>query len=57
MAASARLTVTALAVLAVILMVAAVRAEAHGLTAARVIRGFAGACAVLAGAAALIPER
>ena len=55
--AGARLAVIALALLAVILMVAAVRAEAHGLTAARVIRGFAGACAMLAGAVALIPER
>jgi hypothetical protein len=56
-AASARYAVTALAVLAIILMVVAVRAEAYGLTAARVIRGFAGACAISAGAVAFIPER
>jgi hypothetical protein len=55
--AAARLAVIALGVLAIVLMVVAVRAEAHELTAARVIRGFAGVCAVLAGAAALIPER
>ena len=55
--ASARLAVIALAVLAIILMVVAVRAEAHEASGARVIRGFAGACAVLAGAVALIPER
>ena len=56
-AASARFAVTALAVLALLLMVVAVRAEAHGPTPARVIRGFAGACAALAAALAVIPER
>lgn len=55
--ASARLAVIALALLAVILMVVAVRAEAHGVSAAGVIRGFAGACAVLAGVVLLIPTR
>ncbi|HEY2204779.1 MAG TPA: hypothetical protein VGH99_09935 [Pseudonocardia sp.] len=55
--ASVRLAVIALALLAVLLMVAAVRAEAHGVSAAGVIRGFAGACAVLAGVVALIPAR
>lgn len=54
---SARLAMIALAVLAIILMVVAVRVEAHEVSGARVIRSFAGACAVLAGAVALIPER
>jgi hypothetical protein len=54
---SARLAVIALAVLAIILMVVAVRAEAHAATGARMIRSFAGACAVLAAVVALIPER
>jgi hypothetical protein len=56
-AASARFAVVALAVLAVLLMLVAVRVEAYQLTAARVIRGFAGVCAVLAAAVAVIPER
>ena len=56
-AASARVAVIALAVQAVVLMAAAVRGEVHGRTGARVIRGFAGVCAVLAAAVALIPER
>ncbi|WP_157647649.1 hypothetical protein [Actinomycetospora chiangmaiensis] len=56
-AASARSTVIALSLLATVLMVAAVRAEPHGLAGARVIRRFAGVCAVLAAVVALIPER
>jgi hypothetical protein len=55
--ASARLAVIALALLAVILMVAAVRVEARGSAAAGMIRGFAAACAVLASVAYLIPTR
>lgn len=53
----ARVAVTALAMLAVLLMIVAVRVEGRGITAARVIRGFAGVCAVLAAAIAVLPER